>query len=71
MEIAGLLQRPAIKQAMARAESLAANQGRKFSFNVDATNTFLGGVPIPSGTSVVAVSATDVELYPLNKPLNA
>ena len=41
-QLASLLQRPAVKQAIARAENLAANQGRKFTFNTEATDTFKG-----------------------------
>lgn len=39
-ELANLLQRPAVKQAMARAETLAANQGRPFSFVTDPSTPF-------------------------------
>lgn len=41
-QLASLLQRPAVKQAITRAEALAANQGRKFSFSTEATDVFKG-----------------------------
>lgn len=41
-QLASLLQRPSVKQAMARAERIAGDQGRPFSFNIAATDTFKG-----------------------------
>lgn len=40
--LAELLRRPAVKQAMARAQTLAANQGRPFSFGVDGHDVMSG-----------------------------
>lgn len=41
-ELAGLLQRPAVRQALQRAQTLAENQGRKFAFDVNPSNAFSG-----------------------------
>jgi hypothetical protein len=41
-ELSGLLQRPAVRQAMQRAQTLAENQGRKFAFDVNPSNAFSG-----------------------------
>lgn len=42
-KLADLLNRPAVRQAMERAKSMAANQGRPFTFEVD-SRTGLGGL---------------------------
>lgn len=49
-ELAGLLQRPAVQQAMQRAKTLAANQGREVAFDVTPANAF-SGVGVPTQTS--------------------
>jgi hypothetical protein len=41
-ELADLLQRPAVQQAMKRAEALAANEGRTFQFVADPPDVFSG-----------------------------
>jgi hypothetical protein len=49
-ELAGLLRRPAVRQAMQRAQTLAENQGRKFAFDVNPSNAF-SGVGVQTNTS--------------------
>jgi hypothetical protein len=41
-QLADLLNRPAVKQAMERAKTVAANQGRPFTFDVNPPDLFLG-----------------------------
>lgn len=50
-ELQNLLNRPAIKQAMARAETLASNNGRKFSFDVTPVTPFAGAGGLSGGGS--------------------
>ncbi len=50
-ELANLLKRPAIRQAMARAETLAANKGRPFSFDVTPNAPFSGVGGLSGGGS--------------------
>lgn len=50
-ELANLLKRPAIRQAMARAENLAANKGRPFSFDVNPNTPFSGVGGLSGGGS--------------------
>lgn len=62
-ELADLLARPAVKQAMARAQQLAANQGRPFSFNVTPASPFSGlGVRPPSSTQVTGQGLQDLKM---------
>jgi len=49
-ELAGLLQRPAVRQALQRAQTLAENQGRKFAFYANPSNAF-GGVGIQTNAT--------------------
>lgn len=50
-ELQNLLNRPAIKQAMTRAENLASNNGRKFSFDVTPVTPFAGAGGLSGGGS--------------------
>lgn len=50
-KLSDLLNRPAVKQAMTRAESLANNQGRPFSFNVTPSTPFAGAGGLSGGGS--------------------
>lgn len=50
-ELQGLLNRPAIKQAMARAATLADNNGRKFTFDVTPVTPFAGAGGLSGGSS--------------------
>ena len=49
-KLAELLDRPAVKQAMQRAQKLAENQGRKTTFKVEPGNPY-GGLGIPDNNS--------------------
>jgi len=49
-ELAGLMQRPAVRQALQRAQTLAENQGRKFAFYSNPSNAF-GGVGIQTNAT--------------------
>jgi hypothetical protein len=61
--IAELLQRPDMKAALARAEKLAANDGRAFSFGVEAPNAFAGlGVPTQQSTQINGRSLYDLKM---------
>jgi hypothetical protein len=62
-ELAGLLSRPAVKQAMARAQQLAANQGRPFTFGVTPAAPFSGlGIRPPSSTQVTGQGLQDLKM---------
>lgn len=62
-ELADLLQRPAIKQAMGRAENLAANQGRPFAFTTDPSSPFSGlGVSGQSTRQVTGQGLQDLKM---------
>ncbi len=62
-QLANLLQRPAVKQAMARAETLAANQNRSVSFGVEPSNPFSGmGVPTNSSTQIKGQALQDLKM---------
>lgn len=50
-KLAALLKRPAVQQAMARAKTLAENQGRSISFEVNPSNAY-AGLGIPNNNSV-------------------
>jgi hypothetical protein len=62
-ELANLLQRPAVKQAMERAKTLAANQNRSTTFGVEAANPFSGmGVPTQSSTQIKGMALQDLKM---------
>jgi len=69
-KLANLLERPAIKQAMERAKTLAANQGRPFSFGVEAANPFSGmGVPTQTSKQITGQGLQDLKMA-LDEMLN-
>lgn len=58
-----LLQRPAMQQALKRAETLAANEGRSFSFDVAANNALRGaGVPGQASRQVTGQGLQDLKM---------
>lgn len=62
-ELAKLLQRPAVKQAMERAKTLAANQGRGFTFDVVAPNPMSGlGVPTQTSKQITGQGLQDLKM---------
>ena len=62
-ELEDLLSRPAIKQAMARAQTLAQNQGRKVSFDVVAPNPMSGlGVPTQTSKQINGQALQDLKM---------
>lgn len=63
-ELANILGRPAVRQAMTRAENLAANQGRPFSFSSDPANPFgaVGGVKAKAETQITGQGLQDLKM---------
>jgi hypothetical protein len=62
-ELDDLLARPAVKQALGRAETLAANQGRPFAFNVAANDTMKGaGVAGKASRQVTGQGLQDLKM---------
>jgi hypothetical protein len=62
-ELSDLLSRPAVKQAVERAKSLAANQGRPFSFNVQPFSPMSGvGVSGQSSRQVTGQGLQDLKM---------
>lgn len=62
-ELAKLLQRPAVKQAMERAKTLASNQGRQFTFDVVAPNPMSGlGVPTQTSKQITGQGLQDLKM---------
>lgn len=62
-KLADLLQRPAVKQAMARAQQLAQNQGRQTGFDVTAANPFSGmGVPTQTSRQINGQALQDLKM---------
>lgn len=58
-----LLKRPAVQQAMARAKTLAANQGRTVAFDVNPANAFSGvGVPTKSSSQINGQALQDLKM---------
>lgn len=62
-DLGALLQRPAIKQAMQRARTLAENQGRKVTFDVTPANAFSGvGIPDNSSKQITGQALQDLKM---------
>ena len=62
-KLSALLDRPAVQQAMSRAKTLAANQGRTVSFDVNPSNAFSSlGVPTNSTTKIKGQSLQDLKM---------
>lgn len=62
-ELDDLLARPAVKQALARAETLAANQGRPFALNIAANDTMKGaGVAGQASRQVTGQGLQDLKM---------
>lgn len=62
-KLTGLLQRPVVRQAMQRAQALAENQGRPFSFEVVAPNAFSGmGVPTQTSRQITGQGLQDLKM---------
>jgi len=58
-----LLQRPAMKQAMARAQTLAENQGRKPTFNVEPGNPYSGiGIADNNSKQITGQALQDLKM---------
>lgn len=58
-----LLKRPAVQQAMARAKTLASNQGRTVAFDVNPSNAFSGmGVPTNSTRQINGQALQDLKM---------
>jgi len=58
-----LLKRPAVQQAMARAKTLATNQGRTVAFDVNPSNAFSGvGVPTNSTRQINGQALQDLKM---------
>ncbi len=61
--LATLLNRPAVKQAMARAKTLAENQGRNVTFEVKPSNPFKGmGVPDNNSRQITGQALQDLKM---------
>lgn len=62
-ELADLLNRPAVKQAVARAKTLADNKGRRFDFEVTAANPFGSqGVPTQTSRQITGQALQDLKM---------
>jgi len=62
-KLSELLDRPAVKQALTRAKTLAENQGRKVDFDVTPTNAFRGmGVPDNNTRQITGQSLQDLKM---------
>lgn len=62
-ELSDLLSRPAVKQALARAETLAQNQGRPFALNIAANDTMRGaGVAGQASRQVTGQGLQDLKM---------
>lgn len=62
-ELSKLLQRPAVKQAMQRAKTLAENKGRSFDFDVTPANPFSGvGVPTNASKQISGQGLQDLKM---------
>lgn len=62
-KLAGLMKRPAVQQAMARAKTLAENEGRTFSFNVSPSNPFSGlGIKDNKSTQITGQALQDLKM---------
>lgn len=62
-KLADLLQRPAVQQAMKRAETLAANQGRPFRFSTTSSEAFAGaGVGSKTTPQVTGQGLQDLKM---------
>lgn len=62
-QLAELLNRPAVKQAVERAKKLAANQGRAFEFDVTPGAPFSGvGVQVPGSRQVTGQGLQDLKM---------
>jgi hypothetical protein len=62
-ELENLLNRPAVQQAMARAKTLAQNQGRGVSFDVEAPNAFSSmGVPTQTSRQINGQALQDLKM---------
>lgn len=62
-DLGALMQRPAIKQAMERAKTLAENQGRKVTFDVTPSNAFSGvGIPDNSSKQINGQALQDLKM---------
>lgn len=62
-ELADLLSRPAVRQAMERAKNLAANEGRPFAFSVTPQNSYSGlGVPTNTSRQVTGQGLQDLKM---------
>lgn len=62
-KLAELLNRPAVKQALSRAQTLAENQGRRIDFDVNPTNAFRGvGVPDNNSRQITGQALQDLKM---------
>lgn len=62
-KLADLLQRPAVKQAMERAQNLAKNQGRTVAFDVQPGNAFKGlGIPDNNSRQITGQALQDLKM---------
>jgi hypothetical protein len=63
-ELSDLLQRPAVKQAMERARTMAANQGRPFSFDVSPQDMFkgVGNTKVDASKQVTGQGLQDLKM---------
>lgn len=62
-KLSNLLKRPAVQQAMARAKTLAENEGRTFSFNVNPSNPFSGlGIKDNKSTQITGQALQDLKM---------
>jgi len=62
-KLANLLKRPAVQQAMGRAKTLAENEGRTFTFNVNPSNPFSGlGIKDNKSTQISGQALQDLKM---------
>jgi len=62
-KLANLLKRPAVQQAMGRAKTLAENEGRTFTFNVNPSNPFSGlGIRGNKSTQISGQALQDLKM---------
>lgn len=62
-QLAGLLNRPVVQQALKRAETLAANEGRPFQFMTQSSNSMAGaGIPAQTSSRITGQGLQDLKM---------